>query len=97
MPAGELGVPAHVTRGPWGQPERIRHTELGLAWEVLEVAETWERPDDMQAGKGQPVLMSREVVLVYGPRPKRPGESGQFMIEVCAYGHVDGWWLTPLD
>jgi hypothetical protein len=97
MPAGELGVRAHVTRGPWGQAERIRHATLGLAWEVLEVVETWERPGDLEAGKGQPLLMSREVVLVDGPRPGRPGESGRFLMEVCRYGHVDGEWITPLD
>jgi hypothetical protein len=96
MPAGELGVCARVTRGPWGQPEQIRHAALGLKWEVLEVVETWQRPDDSQAWEGQPVLMSREIVLVDGPRPGRPGESGRFMLEVCRYGHVDGWWLTPL-
>jgi hypothetical protein len=97
MPAGELGVPARVTRGPWGQPERIRHAGLGLAWEVLAVVETWQRPDDLEAGEGQPVLLSREVVLVHGPRPGRPGESGRFVMEVCRYGHVDGEWVTPFD
>jgi hypothetical protein len=96
MPAGELGVPAHVTRGPWGQPEQIRHSRLGLKWTVLEVVETWERPDDSPAREGQPVLLAREVVLVDGPRPGRPGESGRFVMEVCRYGHVDGWWITPL-
>jgi hypothetical protein len=96
MPAGELGVRAHVTRGAWGQPQWIRHATLGLKWEVLEVTETWERPDDSPAGEGQPVLLSREVVSVHGPRPGRPGESGRFMIEICGYGHVDGWWITPL-
>jgi hypothetical protein len=40
--------------------------------------------------------MSREVVLVYGPRPGRPGEGGRFMLEVCSYGHVPGEWITPL-
>jgi hypothetical protein len=96
MPAGEHGVPAHVTRGPWGQPEQIRYATLGLRWEVLEVVETWERPDDSRAGEGRAVLLSREVVLVEGPRPGRPGESGRFLLEVCSYGHVDGEWLTPL-
>jgi hypothetical protein len=96
MPAGELGVHARVTRGPWGQPEQIRHAELGLRWQVLEVVESWERPDDSPAGEGQPVLLSREVVVVYGPRPGRPGEAGRFLLEICAYGHVDGEWITPL-
>jgi hypothetical protein len=90
------GVRAHVTRGPWGQPEQIRHAKLGLRWEVLEVIETWQRPDDSPAGEGQPVLMSREVLLVYGPRPGRPGESGRFIMEIASYGHVDGWSITPL-
>jgi hypothetical protein len=97
MPAGELGVRALVTRGPWGQSEQIRHATLGLKWQVLEVVEHWQRPDDSPAGEGQPVLLAREVVLVDGPRPGRPGESGRFMLEVCSYGHVDGWWVTPLD
>jgi hypothetical protein len=97
MPAGELGVCAHITRGPWGQPEQIRHATLGLKWQVLEVIETWQRPDDLAPGEGQPGLLAREVVLVEGPRPGRPGESGRFVMEICRYGHVDGWWLTPLD
>jgi hypothetical protein len=97
MPAGELGVPAVVTRGPWGQPELIRHAELGLKWEVLRVVEHWQRPDDAPAGEGQPVLLAREVVLVDGPRPGRPGESGRFVMEIARYGHVPGEWLTPLD
>jgi hypothetical protein len=98
MPAGELGVRALVTRGQDGAgPERIRHATLDLEWEVLEVVEPWQRPDDSPAGECQPVLLAREVVLVHGPRPGRPGESGRFMLEVCRYGHVDGWWLTPLD
>jgi hypothetical protein len=97
MPAEELGVRATVTRGPWGQPERIKHATLGLTWRVLQVIETWERPDDMETGEGQPVLLRREVVLVDGPRPGQPGLSGRFMLEVCRYGHVDGSFLTPLD
>jgi hypothetical protein len=75
----------------------IRHAKLGLKWEVLGVVESWQRPDDSTAGEGQAVLLSREVVLVHGPRPGRPGESGRFMLEVCRYGHVDGEWITPLD
>ena len=94
---GNGGVRAHVTRGPWGQPKRIRHATLGLRWEVLEVIETWQRPDDSPTGEGRPVLMSREVVFVHGPRPGRPGESSRFVMEVCGYGHANGWWLTPLD
>ena len=90
------GVHAHVRRGPWGQPERIRHAKLGLKWEVLQVVETWQRQDDLEAREGQPVLMSREVVLVHGPRPGRPAESSRFVLEVCRFGHVDGWWLTTL-
>jgi hypothetical protein len=91
MPAGELGVRALVIRGPWGRPEQIRHATLGLKWQVVEVVEHWQRPDDSPAWEGQPVLLAREVVLVDGPRPGRPGESGRFMLEVCSYGHVDGW------
>lgn len=75
----------------------IRHAKLGLKWEVLGLVESWQRPDDSTAGEGQAVLLSREVVLVHGPRPGRPGESGRFMLEVCRYGHVDGEWITPLD
>ena len=97
MPAGDLGVRAEVIRGPWGQPEQIKHADLGLTWQVLQVVETWQRPEDSPAGEGRPVLLRREVVLVDGPRPGRPGESGRFMMEVCRYGHVDGEWLTSLD
>ena len=59
--------------------------------------DTWQRPDDLAPGEGQPGLLAREVVLVEGPRPGRPGENGRFVMEICRYGHVDGWWLTPLD
>jgi hypothetical protein len=96
-PAEDLGVRAEVIRGPWGQPERIKHATLGLTWRVLQVIETWDRPEDSPAGEGRPVLLRREVVLVDGPRPGRPGESGRFILEVCSYGHVPGEWVTALD
>jgi hypothetical protein len=97
MPAEDLGVRAEVIRGPWGQPEQIRHAELGLKWRVLAVVEHWERPKGSPAGEGRPVLLSREVVTVDGPRPGQPGLSGRFMMEIASYGHVDGEWLTALD
>jgi hypothetical protein len=31
---------------------------------------------------------------VSGPLPGRAAERGEFVMEVSAYGHSPGWWIT---
>ena len=75
MPASGRGVPVTVkraTRPVWDRggtmPEFIRHATQGIVWMGLDKIEGWGHHDP-QSVAGQPVLIRREVVQVYGPAP----------------------------
>jgi hypothetical protein len=76
-------------------PFSVRHAERGHVWLVTQLAEAWQHPRP-RAARGQPVLAERYVVHVDGPLPGKPGQGGRFMMELCAYGHLEGWWIIPL-
>jgi hypothetical protein len=83
-------------RSPTGrEPEWVRHAEHGHVWMVTGVVEGWKH-DDPRKARGQPVLTERYVIRAAGPLPGRPGEDGRFLLEICSYGHLDGWWIIPL-
>ena len=49
-------------------PEWITHATRGLVWMGVDVIEAWRHADPEMVA-GEPVLIRREVVQVYGPAP----------------------------
>jgi hypothetical protein len=94
------GVRALVTFGHaplaqgWGlEPQRVQHAGLGLSWLVTEVLDSWEAEDYVEM-RGQPDVTRWWRLKVYGPLPGKPTGTGEFVMEVSAYGDRPGWWIA---
>jgi hypothetical protein len=78
------------------RPDVIWHAQLSLRWEVLRVLEDWTTPVYWQV-LGTPGDTRRFRVLVSGPLPARPSETGEFEMVVRMTGDRPGWWIAPDD
>jgi hypothetical protein len=64
---------------------------------VSEVLGEWEHPDYpvWTYRLEEPVVVTWYRLRVHGPLPGNPGENGEFIMEVRAFGDRPGWWITP--
>lgn len=72
----------------------IWRATLNLKWDVLRVLEDWTTPVHWSA-LGMPGDTRRFRVLVSGPLPARPAETGEFVMVVLGTGDRSGWRVAP--
>ena len=60
---------------------------------MTEILYRWEHPGSPEQTLGKPDLINWWQMKVSGPRPGRPSEPGEFVMEVSAYGAPPGWWI----
>ena len=89
-----MEAPAIVHLGPDQAPDIIWHALLSLEWRVLRIAEDWAAADYV-AVLGTPGELRRFRVVVSGPLPGRPEETGQFVMVLRQVGDRPGWWVGP--
>jgi len=89
-----MEAPAIVHLGPRMTPDTIWHATSSLRWEVLRVLEDWttRRYHDVL---GTPADTRRFRVLVSGPLPARPEQTGEFVMVVRRVDDRPGWWIAP--
>jgi hypothetical protein len=87
-------APAIVHLGPRTTPDTIWHATLSLKWDVRRVIEDWTTPVYWQV-LGTSGDTRRFRVLVSGPLPDRPTETGEFVMVVRRAGDRPGWWIRP--
>ena len=78
------------------RPDTIWHARLSLRWEVRRVLEDWTTPLYWEV-LGTPGETRRFRVVVSGPLPGRPWESGEFVMVVRRTADRPGWWIAPDD
>jgi hypothetical protein len=76
-------------------PELVEHLQLGITWEVTGILGCWAHPARSEETLGRPVLTGWWVLKVSRPLPDRPGEAGEFVMEVTGCGHQRPWWIKP--
>jgi len=94
VPARVAFNPAPPARGSGLEPERVEHLQLGITWRVTEILDRWQHPGRVQETWGRATVAKWWLLKVSGPLPGRPGVTGEFVMEISAYGHRSRWWIT---
>jgi hypothetical protein len=92
------GIPArisfdHPPSGGGLEPRRVEHLQFGITWDVTGILDRWAHPGRAEETLGKATLIKWWLLKVSGPLPGRPAETGEFVMEVSAYGDPPGWWI----
>ena len=85
-----MEAPAIVHLGPDRLPDIVWHAQSSLKWRVLRIVEDWTAEYYLGV-LGTAGELRRFRVLVSGPLPGRPEETGQFVLVLRQVGDKPGW------
>ena len=68
------------------EPKRVEHLQFGITWDVTGILDRWAHPGRAEDTAGKAALIKWWLLKVSGPLPDRPGERGEFVMEVSFHG-----------